>query len=105
MAPPQGMRFPPPPLPTLPEDLEVDENGNLDWHLAWVKELQQLQNVTAEQEKQGIDQEWFRIMLFRIRSAMMVPPLPPGDHLAGPPPPLQPPPNPGEVSPEGPAPA
>lgn len=96
--PPQGMRFPPPPIPSLPEDLKMDEHGNVDWHLAWVNELQQLQNVTAEQEKAGIDQEWYRMMLFRIRSAMLLPPLPPGDHLAGPPPmqPLQ-----GEVSPDG----
>ncbi|TFY83936.1 hypothetical protein EWM64_g50 [Hericium alpestre] len=98
MPPPQGIRFPPPPMPTLPEDLQVDEQGNVDWHLAWIKELQQLQNLTTEQQKAGADQEWYRMMLFRVRSAMMVPALPPGE-LGGPPPPM-PTPNPGDVSPE-----
>ncbi|TFY72117.1 hypothetical protein EVG20_g915 [Dentipellis fragilis] len=96
---PQGIRFAPPPLPTLPEDLEVDENGNVDWHLAWIKELQTLHNMTEEQEKGGMDQEWYRQMLFRVRSVMLLPALPPGE-LAGPPPPM-PPADPGEVPPEG----
>ncbi|KAI0320698.1 hypothetical protein OF83DRAFT_1052614 [Amylostereum chailletii] len=85
MMPPQGMRFPPPMPPPLPEDLEVDENGQVDWHLAWVKELQQLQEVTSEHEKAGIDQEWYRIMLFKLRTAMLMPPLGPNELMDVPP--------------------
>lgn len=75
--PPHGMRFLPPPLNLHLEDLDMDENGNVDWHMAWINEIQQLQHITAEQEKAGADQEWFRMMFFRVRSAMMVPPPPP----------------------------
>ncbi|EIM88490.1 uncharacterized protein STEHIDRAFT_55479 [Stereum hirsutum FP-91666 SS1] len=85
--PPHSIRFMPPPLNLHLEDLDMDENGNVDWHMAWINEIQQLQHITAEQEKAGADQEWFRMMFFRVRSAMMVPPpFPPGDPAMAPPP-------------------
>ncbi|CDO71316.1 hypothetical protein BN946_scf184908.g73 [Trametes cinnabarina] len=75
-----------PPLFRPDEQFELDEQG---------------------QEKQGADQEWYRIMLFRVRSAMMAPPMNPGEPVpnmgTAPPPPPPPhsmpgqPPNPGEV--------
>ncbi|KAI0353556.1 hypothetical protein OH77DRAFT_1458146 [Trametes cingulata] len=99
--------FPPvmPPLFRPDETFELDEHGQVNWHSHWRKELQQLQQLTEEQEKQGADQEWYRIMLFRVRSAMMAPPMNPGEpvpNMAAPPPPPPhaipgQPPNPGEV--------
>ncbi|KAF8665691.1 hypothetical protein AX16_000144 [Volvariella volvacea WC 439] len=91
-----SMRFPPPmPMPISPEEgFETDEHGNVDWRLAWHKELGHLQQVTADQEKAGVDPEWYRMMLFRVRAALMPPPpmnpevmhgIPP-PHLAPPPP-------------------
>ncbi|KAH7887958.1 hypothetical protein F5I97DRAFT_1864465 [Phlebopus sp. FC_14] len=70
--PPPGMRFPP--HPALPIDnLEADENGNVSWRLSLIKELSNLQQLAAEQEKAGVDEEWFRMMLLRIRGALMAP--------------------------------
>lgn len=88
--PPGGMRYQPP-LPLFPPDeqFEVDEHGNVNWHTAWLKELAQLQQLTEEQQKAGADQEWYRMMLFRVRSAMLAPPMNPGEpavHIAGGPP-------------------
>ncbi|KAI6034051.1 hypothetical protein BKA83DRAFT_670921 [Pisolithus microcarpus] len=89
-----GMLPPPPPggfAPTVPIDsLEVDENGNLSWHLSWIKELSSLQQITTEQEKAGADEEWYRMMLLRVRSALMPPAYPEGMHP--PPPGMHPPP-------------
>jgi len=71
-----GMRFAPPPAPVpLPADadLEVDENGNVDWRATWHKELAHLQQVTSDQDKAQVDQEWYRMMLFRVRSALLGP--------------------------------
>lgn len=69
-----GMRFP---VPMLPEEgLEIDENGNVNWHSAWMKEIGHLQQVTEQQEKAGADQEWYRMMLFKVRTALMPPPPP-----------------------------
>ena len=90
MAPPPGIRFPVPPPPHVPmEEFEMDEQGNVDWHLAWLKELRDLQQLTTDQDKAGADQEWYRQMLFRVRAALMMA-LPP-DHIsaAPPPPPLE----------------
>jgi len=90
MGPPPGMRFPVPPPPHVPmEEFELDEQGNVDWHMAWLKELRDLQQLTTDQEKAGVDQEWYRQMLFRVRAALMMA-LPP-DHIsaAPPPPPLE----------------
>ena len=73
-----GMRYPPPIPPGIPispdEQFDMDENGNVNWRLAWHKEIGHLQALTAEQEKAGVDSEWYRVMLFRIRSAAMMPP-------------------------------
>jgi len=68
------------------EELELDEHGNVDWHLAWLKELRDLQQLTTDQEKAGVDLEWYRQMLFRVRAALMMA-LPPDHMRAAPPPP------------------
>ena len=75
-----SMRFPPVPgpVPISPdESFEVDENGIINWRAAWLKEIGHLQQVTQEQEKAGADQEWYRMMLFRVRTALMPPPINP----------------------------
>ncbi|KAF9055028.1 hypothetical protein BDZ89DRAFT_1152846 [Hymenopellis radicata] len=73
---PPGLRFPLPGVPILPEEgMEVDEHGNINWHNAWVKEIGHLQQVTADQEKAGADQEWYRMILFRVRTALCPPPM------------------------------
>jgi hypothetical protein len=89
--------FPPhllPPPPGIPgilppfnadEAFDMDEHGNLDWKSMWKKELSQLIQVTDEQEKTGIDQEWFRIMLWKLRAAFFTPPPPPAGHTGHPP--------------------
>lgn len=103
MGPPPGMRFPVPPPPHVPlEEFEMDEHGNVDWHLAWVKELAALQQLTTDQEKAGVDPEWYRQMLFRVRAALIMA-LPP-DHMsaAPPPPPLEQPTDGGEIARDGP---
>jgi len=94
-----GMRYPPipgpmaGPVPMSPdENFELDETGNINWPLAWHKELGHLQQITEEQDKAGVDPEWYRMMLFRVRTALMPPPLNPEVmHAMGPPPHMQPP--------------
>lgn len=106
MGPPPGMRFPVPPPPHVPmEEFELDEQGNVDWHLAWLKELRDLQQLTTDQEKAGVDQEWYRQMLFRVRAALIMA-LPP-DHIsaAPPPPPLEQAADGSEIAHDGPPPA
>ncbi|KAI1795134.1 hypothetical protein LXA43DRAFT_993608 [Ganoderma leucocontextum] len=82
------------------EQFELDERGEVNWHAQWRKELVQLQQATEEQEKVGADQDWYRHMLIRLRTAMMAPPtgepIPPPPHMPGQPPhpgevPMQPP--------------
>ena len=94
---PQGMRFPPLQPIGMPigaeEGIEVDEHGNVNWRLTWLKELSHLQQVTAEQEKAQVDQEWYRMMLFRLRGALMAP-INPADAVGHPPPHGMPPPPP-----------
>lgn len=89
-------RFPPPIPGVLPispdEGFEVDEHGNVNWRMAWVKELGHLRQITTEQEKAGVDPEWYRMMLFRVRSALMPPPMNPEVMHGMPPPHMQPPP-------------
>ena len=76
-----------------PDELEVDESGSINWHALWRKELAQLQQATDEQEKAGAGQDWYRMMLIKVRTAMMMTePIPPPPHAI----PGQPP-NPGEV--------
>lgn len=87
-----GVRFPPGPIPGMPmpmapdEGFEHDENGNIDWRLAWHKEIGHLQQLTEEQDKQGTDPEWYRMMLLRVRTALMPPPtmLPDAMHMQPP---------------------
>ncbi|KAJ7825632.1 hypothetical protein B0H14DRAFT_3088607 [Mycena olivaceomarginata] len=76
------MRFPIPPVPmpiSPEENIELHENGQVNWR------------VIAEQEKAGVDPEWYRMMLFWVRVALMpdavmhVPP-----NMAPPPPPPPP---------------
>lgn len=98
---PPGMRYPPYMFPP-DEEFEVDEHGNINWHTAWLKELAQLQQLTDEQQKAGADQEWYRMMLFRVRGAMIAPPMNPGEpavHMPPGPPHAMPghPPNPGAI--------
>ncbi|KAL5508220.1 hypothetical protein ACEPAH_5839 [Sanghuangporus vaninii] len=66
---------------------EFDANGNVNWRSAWHNELTKLQHITAEQDKLQVDQEWYREMLFRVRTAMMAPMDPNGVLQLGPPPP------------------
>lgn len=70
---PEGMRFvhPPQPMVPSPADVEVDEHGNVDWRAAWHKELANLQQVTDEHEKAQVNPEWYRMMLFRVRTALL----------------------------------
>ncbi|VDB90136.1 unnamed protein product [Peniophora sp. CBMAI 1063] len=71
-----------PPVPPVP-DLPVDESGNVDWHAAWVRELDSLRAATGEAEKHGAGQDWYREMLLKVRTGMLMQIVPP----AGPPPP------------------
>jgi forkhead box protein J2/3 len=71
---PGAMRFPPPAPPPIPipdGDIEVDEHGNVDWPATWHKELAHLQQVTSDQDKAQVDPEWYRVMLFRVRGALL----------------------------------
>ncbi|EMD40813.1 hypothetical protein CERSUDRAFT_111398 [Gelatoporia subvermispora B] len=102
MPPPGGMRYTPPIFPD--EQFEVDSHGNVNWQAAWLKELSHLQQLTEEQQKAGTDQEWYKMMLFRVRGGVMMPPPPmngePVVHMGGGPPPHGmpgQPPNPAEV--------
>ncbi|EIW82258.1 hypothetical protein CONPUDRAFT_122988 [Coniophora puteana RWD-64-598 SS2] len=79
MPPPaEGMPRYPPAIPITPDGTyEVDENGNINWRLSWHKELGHLQQITAEQEKNGVAEEWYQAMLFRLRMSLWGPPPPP----------------------------
>ena len=52
---------------------EVDEHGQIIWRAAWKNELMKLETLTAEQDKLCAEPEWYREMLFRVRTAMMAP--------------------------------
>ncbi|OCH92891.1 hypothetical protein OBBRIDRAFT_790747 [Obba rivulosa] len=67
-----GMRYTPPIFPD--EQFELDNNGNVNWQAAWLKELAHLQQLTEEQQKAGADQEWYKMMLFRVRGGVIMPP-------------------------------
>jgi forkhead box protein J2/3 len=53
---------------------EVDEHGNPNWRSIWLNELARLQQVTHAQDTAGADQEWYKMMVMRVRSAFLVPP-------------------------------
>ena len=55
------------------EGWDIDEHGNVNWAMAWRKELQSLLTVTEQQDKAGADQEWYRQMLVKVRTGMMTP--------------------------------
>jgi forkhead box protein J2/3 len=73
-----------PHTPTQVQGLTLTpHDAPIDWRLAWLKELQHLQHMTNEQEKAGPPgDDWYRMMLFRVRTAMMTP-LDPGIVLGG----------------------
>ncbi len=50
---------------------EYDEHGNINWRTAWLNELAKLQHITSEQDKLQVEADWYREMLFRVRTAMM----------------------------------
>lgn len=77
------MRVPAPLFPD--EQVDLDEHGQVNWASMWRKELTNLMQFTDQQEKAGVDPEWFRNMLTRVRGAMMAPPMNPGEPLAQPP--------------------
>ncbi|TDL29422.1 hypothetical protein BD410DRAFT_779821 [Rickenella mellea] len=60
----------PPPIPQFNAP-EVDEHGNVNWRTAWLNELGKLSHITVEQDKMQAEPEWYREMLFRVRTAMM----------------------------------
>jgi forkhead box protein J2/3 len=67
-----GPRFPPLIPPFGPDErLEVDEAGNVNWRLQWMKELAHLQELTQENEKAGVSEEWFKLMFLRVRGALL----------------------------------
>jgi forkhead box protein J2/3 len=49
----------------------MDESGNVNWRLQWMKELEHLQQLTEEQDKDGASEEWYRVMFIRVRTALM----------------------------------
>jgi len=71
-----------------PHELRLDEHGQPDWRIMWHSELTKLKAFTHEQDKAGVSQEWYRMMLARMRGALVpigpdgmpVPPGPPHGH-------------------------
>lgn len=60
--------------PTLgPSPDHVPEN--LDWRAMYLGEVERLKSITKEQDKQAAPQDWYRMMIVRLRIGMMgVPP-------------------------------
>lgn len=72
----------PPLFPGEPQP-EIDaQTGQPNWRSLWLKELGHLQQLTQEQEKAGVDQEWYRIMIWRVRAALL-PPINPDGSVMG----------------------
>ncbi|KAF7301512.1 Forkhead box protein c2 [Mycena indigotica] len=88
----------PPPLSLMtPEDrVDATENGDVDWRALWLKEIEHLQEITAQQDKLGAQQQWYQMMLFRVRSVLLAPLAPPEGELY-----MQPPPEEEEGEPQG----
>jgi forkhead box protein J2/3 len=87
----------PPLFPGEPQPETDPASGQPNWRSLWLKELGHLQQLTQEQEKAGVEQEWYRIMIWRVRAALlppinpdgsvmglMIPPLPSHPSEAGP---------------------
>ncbi|KZP12081.1 winged helix DNA-binding domain-containing protein [Athelia psychrophila] len=74
--PPPGTNFElaVPPPPHLPGPYNTDANGNPDWRSTWAGELQQLRDVTAQQDLAQVDEEWYRYMFERLRASLTMPP-------------------------------
>ena len=51
--------------------IEMDAEGNPNWRNMWLNELAKLQHVTAAQEKNGQNEDWYRIMVTRVRGAFI----------------------------------
>ncbi|KAF7313578.1 Fe-S cluster assembly protein DRE2 [Mycena chlorophos] len=62
------------PLVVPVEDMIKGDNGETDWRAMWAREIGHLQQITAEQDKNGAKQEWYQMMLVRVRSALLLPP-------------------------------
>lgn len=66
---------------------EMDEHGQPDWRNMWHNELAKLKAFTLVQDKSGADPEWYRMMLARVRGAVVIGPdglpIPPGHHPHG----------------------
>ena len=73
------MRYQLPPVFRPDEAMPLDAHGNPDWAQLWRKELASLLQLTDQQDKAGADQEWYRVMWFRVRGSMMAPIMPPAD--------------------------
>lgn len=50
---------------------EIDEHGNPDWRNIWHNELAKLRAYTEAQDKSGVDPEWYRLMVARVRGGLM----------------------------------
>lgn len=49
--------------------------NDVDWRNLFVQELERLKSMTKEQDKNGAPQEWYRMMLMRLKMGMYgVPP-------------------------------
>jgi len=70
----------PPPNPNVryteeEEELvpEIDEHGQPNWRNVWLNELTKLRLATAEQDRTSADEDWYRMMVERVRGAFGVP--------------------------------
>ena len=74
---PGGMRFPPhmPPYVLNPDErMELDPSGNVNWRRQWIKELEHLRELTENREKEGVNDEWYKMMFVRVRTALFIDP-------------------------------
>jgi forkhead box protein J2/3 len=60
-----------------------DANGQIDWRLAWHNELANLQRLTAEQDKLSGADDWYRLMLVKLKLGLFTSFGPPGDIFGG----------------------
>ncbi|KAH7108258.1 fork head domain-containing protein [Auriculariales sp. MPI-PUGE-AT-0066] len=62
--------------------VELDENGEFIWRNVWYNELIRLRQWTADQDKVGVGDDWYRVIFYRVRSALQHI-VPPTDPLTG----------------------
>lgn len=48
----------------------LDENEQVIWKNAWLNELTRLRAYTHEQEKAGVDDEWFKQLVYGVRNSL-----------------------------------